>query len=76
MLEEILDIRNVHKALKELGVNKYKSYEWGNSSLGYCRISHSPILCTTLNNKYWQAKGYIGFTNYYYWKTEHQKKLF
>jgi len=64
------------KKLIELGVNKYKSYEWGNSSLGYQRISHSPVLCTTLNNKYWQAKGYIGFTNYYYWKTEHQNKLF
>jgi RNA-directed DNA polymerase len=64
------------KKLIELGVNKYKAYEWGNSSLGYCRIAHSPILLTTLNNKYWQAKGYIGFNNYYYWKTEHQTKLF
>jgi RNA-directed DNA polymerase len=64
------------KKLIEQGVNKHKAYEWGNSSLGYCRISHSPILCTTLDNKYWQAKGYIGFSNYYYWKTEHQKKLF
>jgi RNA-directed DNA polymerase len=62
------------KKLIEQGVNKHKAYEWGNSSLGYCRLSHSPILCTTLDNKYWQAKGYIGFSNY--WKTEHQKKLF
>ena len=64
------------KKLTELGVHKYKAYEWGNSSLGYCRISHSPILCTSLNNKYWQKKGYIGFSKYYYWKTEHQMKLF
>ena len=62
--------------LVKLGVNKHKAYQWGNSSLGYCRIAHSPILSTTLNNKYLQQIGYVGFTNYYYWKTEHQLKLF
>jgi RNA-directed DNA polymerase len=64
------------KRLIGLGVNKHKAYQWGNSSLGYCRIAHSPILLSTLNNNYWQAKGYTGFSNYYYWKTEHQTKLF
>jgi len=62
--------------LVKLGVSHWKAYQWGNSSLGYCRVAHSPILCTTLNNEYFQRLGYVGFYNYYYWKTEHQLKLF
>jgi RNA-directed DNA polymerase len=65
-------IRNLVK----LGVNKGKACQWGNSSLKYCRIAHSPVLSTTLNNEYFQRLGYVGFSNYYYWKTEHQMKLF
>lgn len=64
------------KNLVKLGVSKYRAYQWGNSSLGYCRIAHSPILSTTLTNKYFRKMGYVGFSNYYYWKTEHQLKLF
>jgi RNA-directed DNA polymerase len=64
------------KNLVKLGVDKGKAYQWGNSSLKYCRIAHSPILSTTLNNEYFQRLGYVGFFNYYYWKTEHQMKLF
>lgn len=62
--------------LIKLGINRYKAYEWGNSRKGYCRISHSPILSRALNNEYFTKQGYIGFANYYYWKTEHQLKLF
>lgn len=62
--------------LVKLGVSHWKAYQWGNSSLGYCRVAHSPVLCTTLNNEYFQRLGYVGFYNYYYWKTEHQLKLF
>lgn len=64
------------KNLEKSGISKSKAYRWGNSSLGYCRIAHSPVLCTTFNNQYFQRLGYVGFYNYYYWKTEHQKKLF
>jgi RNA-directed DNA polymerase len=62
--------------LVKLGVSQSKAYQWGNSSLGYCRIAHSPVLSTTLNNEYFQKMGYVGFYNYYYWKTTHQLKLF
>jgi len=62
--------------LIKLGVSHWKAYQWGNSSLGYCRVAHSPVLCTTLNNEYFQRLGYVGFYNYYYWKTAHQLKLF
>jgi RNA-directed DNA polymerase len=51
--------------LLKLKVSKQKSYEWGNSSKGYCRVAHSPILCTTLNNAYFAREGYVGFYNTY-----------
>lgn len=62
--------------LQKLGINPQKAYEWSNSRKGYCRIAHSPILCRALNNEYFTRQRYIGFANYYYWKTEHQTKLF
>lgn len=51
--------------LLKLKASKQKSYEWGNSSKGYCRVAHSPILCTTLNNAYFTKQGYTGFHNTY-----------
>lgn len=51
--------------LLKLKASKQKSYEWGNSSRGYCRVAHSPILCTTLNNAYFTKQGYVGFYNTY-----------
>lgn len=62
--------------LKKLGINEQKAYEWSYSRKGYCRVAHSPILCRALNNKYFTRLKYIGFANYYFWKTEHQIKLF
>lgn len=64
------------RCLIQLGVPRQKAYEWSNSRRGYCRIAHSPILCRALSNKNFRKAGYVGFTNYYYWKTEHQLKLF
>lgn len=62
--------------LISLGIKGHKAYEWSNSRKGYCRIAHSPILCRALSNEYFTRLRYIGFANYYYWKTEHQTKLF
>jgi RNA-directed DNA polymerase len=62
--------------LIKLGIRKQEAYEWSNSRKGPCRIAHSPVLCRALNNEYFTRLKYIGFTNYYYWKTEHQRKLF
>ena len=62
--------------LQQLGINQQKAYEWSNSRKGYCRIAHSPILSRALNNEHFTRQGYIGFANYYFWKTEHQTKLF
>jgi RNA-directed DNA polymerase len=62
--------------LQKLGINPGKAYEWSNSRKGPCRLAHSPILCRALNNQYFIRQRYVGFTNYYFWKTEHQTKLF
>ena len=62
--------------LIKLGIPRGKAYEWANSRKSYCRIAHSPILCRALDNAYFTKLKYTGFTNYYYWKTEHQKILF
>lgn len=62
--------------LQRLGINRQKSYEWGNSRKGYCRVAHSAILCRALNNNYFIRQRYIGFADYYYWKTDYQTKLF
>ena len=64
------------KNLVKLGISKGQAYQWGNSSLGYCRIAHSQILSVSMNNGYFQRIGYVGFYNYYYWRTTHQTKLF
>ncbi len=64
------------KGLSALGISRQKSYEWSNSRKSYCRIAHSPILSRSLNNDYFSKLKYVGFSNYYYWKTEHQTKLF
>lgn len=64
------------KNILKLGANKLNAFRWGNSSLGPCRIAHSQVLNTTLKNVYFQKLGYVGFNNYYFWKREHQLKLF
>ncbi|MEO6229017.1 MAG: group II intron reverse transcriptase/maturase [Ferruginibacter sp.] len=62
--------------LIKLGILKQKAYEWSSSRKGCCRVAHSPILSRALNNDYFAQLKYVGFANYYYWKTEHQRKLF
>lgn len=64
------------KRLLKLGASKQNAYQWGNSSKGYCRIAHSPVLCRTLNNQYFVKQGYKGFYNTYHGKTEAQPSLF
>lgn len=71
--------KKVHTRMRnliKLGIPKNKACEWSNSRKSYCRIAHSAILCRALNNAYFTKLKYSGFTNYYYWKAEHQKKLF
>lgn len=69
-------VRTRVRNLVKLGVTPAQAYEWGNSRKGYCRLAHSPVLYHKLNNKYFASQGYVGFAKHYFWKTEHQTKLF
>ncbi len=62
--------------LLKLGAKYQKAYEWGNSSKGYCRIAHSPILTTVLNNQYLNKLGYQSLLSTYKAQTEMQPTLF
>lgn len=62
--------------LRKLGATEEKAYMWGNSSWGYCRMAHTRSLGSTLTKGHIQSLGYVGFSNYYHWKTDHQTKLF
>jgi RNA-directed DNA polymerase len=62
--------------LLQLGISKSKAYQWSNSSKGFCRIAHSPILQRTLNNNYWSKQGYQGFYQHYHNRTTLQTSLF
>lgn len=74
--KEWKNAKSRRRNLLQLGIRKQKAYEWSNSSKGYCRIAHSPILCRTLNNEYWSKQGYKGFSQTYHWHTEKQPSLF
>ena len=45
--------------LVKLGVENRKAWEHANTRKGYWRISNSPILTTTLTNKYLREQGFI-----------------
>lgn len=62
--------------LAKLGVSKWKSYQWANTSKGACRTAHSPILLTTLNNEVLSKKGLPSFYKKYHNNVEIQLKLF
>ena len=64
------------RELMRLGISKAQAYMWGNSSKGYCRIAHSPILHRTLDNEHWRSAGYKGFAETYRERKELQTSLF
>jgi group II intron reverse transcriptase/maturase len=58
-------VRTRIKRLKELGVNQQKAIQWANTRKGYWKTAHSPILNTTLNNQWFEQKGYISLSKIY-----------
>lgn len=54
-----------HKNLVKLGVPSWKAWEYANTRKGYWRISSSPIVSTTLGNKYLEELGYKSITKRY-----------
>lgn len=51
--------------LKKLGVEEPKAWEFANTRKGLWRISHSPILATTLTNAYIGKLGFKSLSNTY-----------
>jgi RNA-directed DNA polymerase len=68
--------KNRMKKLRKLDIGRHLLYRWGMSSTNYCRIANSQLLKTAISNRVLQQAGYVGFYLHYYWKTEHQTKLF
>lgn len=68
--------QNRTKNLKKLDIGKHLLYRWGSSSTSYCRVGKSQLLKTAISSKVLRQAGYVGFSQQYYWKTEHQTKLF
>lgn len=58
-------VRTRLKMLKSLGVNKQKAWEYANTRKGHWRISNSPILSQSLNNKTINGYGFLFFSEYY-----------
>lgn len=54
-----------YKNLTKLGVSNWKAWEYANTRKGYWRISNSPIVSTTLGNKYLEELGYKSITKRY-----------
>lgn len=54
-----------HRNLVKLGINKWKAWEYANTRKGYWRISNSPILSKSLNNKYLESIGFVSLTQIY-----------
>ncbi|MDU6040515.1 MAG: group II intron reverse transcriptase/maturase [Clostridium butyricum] len=58
-------ISTKHRNLVKLGINKYKAWEYANTRKGYWRISNSPILSKSLNNKHLESLGFVSLTQTY-----------
>lgn len=54
--------------LVKLGIDKYKAWQYANTRKGYWRISKSPILNNSLNNKYLEYLGFISLIQTYQMK--------
>ncbi|WP_297633600.1 group II intron reverse transcriptase/maturase [uncultured Clostridium sp.] len=61
-------ISTKYRNLVKLGVNRYKSREYANTRKGYWRISNSPILNKSLDNKYLESLGFVSLTQTYQMK--------
>ncbi|MDK2800877.1 MAG: hypothetical protein PWP27_1575 [Clostridiales bacterium] len=58
-------IKTRGRNLIKLGLSPHKAWEYANIRKGYWRISNSPILNTTLNNKYFENLGYKSISKRY-----------
>ncbi len=58
-------IKTKHDNLVKLGIENYKAWEFANTRKSYWRISKSPILSRSLNNKTLERLGYLSLSSVY-----------
>lgn len=58
-------VRTRVKMLRHLGIEKWKALQFANTRKGYWRISNSPILASSLDNKTLSKEGFLFFSEYY-----------
>ena len=58
-------INTKRRNLVRLGIDRYKAWEYANTRKGYWRISNSPILSKSLNNKYLESLGFVSLIQTY-----------
>lgn len=58
-------IKTKHDNLTKLGIDNYKAWEFANTRKSYWRISNSPILARSLNNKTLERFGYTSLSSVY-----------
>lgn len=58
-------IKTKHDNLTKLGVDNYTAWEFANTRKSYWRISNSPILSKSLNNKTLERLGYLSLSSVY-----------
>lgn len=58
-------IRTKFKMLKQFGINNWKAWQFANTRKSYWRISNSPILNRSLDNKTLNNLGFLFFFEYY-----------
>ncbi|MCO5248860.1 MAG: group II intron reverse transcriptase/maturase [Chitinophagales bacterium] len=69
-------IKTRMRHLMKLGISKWQSYQWSNTSKGASRTAHSPILTRSLSNKVLAKMGLVSFYQTYRNNVEIQQKLF
>ena len=58
-------VRTRGRNLMQLGMNKFKAWQFANTRKGYWRIAKSPILATSITNNRLNDAGFMYFTDYY-----------
>lgn len=58
-------VRTKYRALKKLGLDSRKAWQYANTRKGYWRIACSPILHRTMNNHFWKRCGLVTLTSHY-----------
>ena len=76
MWKQWKNIKTRRRNLLKLGARRKDAYQWGASSKGYCAVAEGFILCTILTEAYYKRRGFRGFYENYYLKTEKQTSLF